>query len=250
MTDTLSLATAPARKDQASALLAHAAGYASHRTIAMGLRGGLLEELGRDPAGATADELAERLDLDPGYVAAWRRSALSAGVCERDGDRFRFALHMTTLLLDRGSAAYVGGSSTSSSSRRCSGFEASLASGGGCGGTAAAPTGSRAWPGPAPGFYTRLVPGGLGQVPGLADRLAGGGVLGDSACGAGAGAVRPPVPRHRRGPAQRPRADHGRHPVLEAQIDDQLLPAPTTTASSPATVSPIWVRPASRRCTP
>ncbi len=36
---------------------------------------------------------------------------------------------------------------------------------------------------------------------------------------------------------------------FEAQIDGQLLPAPTTTASSPATSSPTWARPASRRCT-
>jgi hypothetical protein len=108
MTETLTPATAPALKDQASALLAHAAGYASHRTIAIGLRSGLLEELGRDPAGATADELAERLDLDPFYVSVWCRSALSAGVCDRDGDRFRFAPHVATLLLDRSSPAWPG----------------------------------------------------------------------------------------------------------------------------------------------
>jgi SAM-dependent methyltransferase len=39
-------------------------------------------------------------------------------------------------------------------------------------------------------FYTRLVPGGLGQVPGLAERLAAGGLIVDSACGAGVGVGR------------------------------------------------------------
>jgi hypothetical protein len=38
MTETIAPAAGPTVKEQASALLAHAAGYASHRTIAMGLR--------------------------------------------------------------------------------------------------------------------------------------------------------------------------------------------------------------------
>jgi ubiquinone/menaquinone biosynthesis C-methylase UbiE len=39
-------------------------------------------------------------------------------------------------------------------------------------------------------FYTRLVPGGLAAVPGLADRLEAGGTIVDSACGTGTGLVR------------------------------------------------------------
>jgi hypothetical protein len=42
MTDTLAPAAGPTVKEQGGALLAHAAGYASHRTIAIGLRSGLL----------------------------------------------------------------------------------------------------------------------------------------------------------------------------------------------------------------
>src|SRR4029453_3871399 len=38
-------ATTPTVQEQASAVLVHAAGYASHRTIAIGLRSGLLEAL-------------------------------------------------------------------------------------------------------------------------------------------------------------------------------------------------------------
>ena len=39
-------------------------------------------------------------------------------------------------------------------------------------------------------FYTRLIPGGLEQVPGLGERLAAGCRVVDSACGAGVGVVR------------------------------------------------------------
>jgi hypothetical protein len=39
-------------------------------------------------------------------------------------------------------------------------------------------------------FYTRLVPGGLAQVPGLAERLQAGCRIVDTACGSGVGLVR------------------------------------------------------------
>jgi hypothetical protein len=48
----------PTIQEQASVVLAHAAGYASHRTVAIGLRSGLLEALASEHA--TPDELAER----------------------------------------------------------------------------------------------------------------------------------------------------------------------------------------------
>jgi hypothetical protein len=54
----------PTIQEQASVVLAHAAGYASHRTVAIGLRSGLLEALAASEH-ATPDELAERLGLDP-----------------------------------------------------------------------------------------------------------------------------------------------------------------------------------------
>ncbi len=39
-------------------------------------------------------------------------------------------------------------------------------------------------------FYTRLVPGGLDQVPGLSERLIAGVRIADTACGAGLGVIR------------------------------------------------------------
>ena len=91
--------TMPSMQEQASVILAHAAGYASHRTVAIGLRSGLLQALATSEH-ATSDELAERLDLDPFYVSVWCRAAFAAGICDRDADRYRLAAHMATLLLD------------------------------------------------------------------------------------------------------------------------------------------------------
>jgi len=190
MTDTIAPVAGPTLKEQGGALLAHAAGYASHRTIAIGLRSGLLAELDR-AAAATPEELAGRLGFDPFYVSVWCRAAFSAGVCDRDGDRYLLAPHVATLLLDPTSPAYAGGVFTVLEQHEVFGrFEASLASGA-----------RMWWDDTSPGwidnvattgtpFYTRLVPGGLAQVPGLAERLAGGGVIVDSACGAGVGLVR------------------------------------------------------------
>jgi SAM-dependent methyltransferase len=191
MTETLASAAGPTVKEQGAALLAHAAGYASHRTIAIGLRSGLLAELGRVPAGATPDDLAERLDLDPFYVSVWCRAAFAAGVCERDGDRHRLAPHMATLLLDTSSPAYAGGVFLVLEQHEMFGrFEANLASGERLWWDETSPEWIDKVTGTGTPFYTRLVPGGVEQVPGLADRLAGGGVIVDSACGTGVGLVR------------------------------------------------------------
>jgi hypothetical protein len=152
------------------------------RTIAIGLRSGLLEALGRDPAGATAEELAEELDLDPFYVSVWCRAALAAGVCERDGDRFALAPHVATLLLDRSSPAYVGGVFPVLEQPEMFGrFEANLASGERLWWDECSPDWIAGVAGTGTPFYIRLVPAGLGQVPGLTERLAAGGLIVDSA---------------------------------------------------------------------
>ena len=130
MTDTTAPAAGPTVKEQGGALLAHAAGYASHRTIGIGLRSGLLAELDRVPDGATPEQLAERLGMDPFYVSVWCRAAFAAGVCERAGDGYRLAPHMATLLLDQSSPAYAGGVFAVLEQHEMFGrFEASLASG-------------------------------------------------------------------------------------------------------------------------
>ncbi|CAN5250925.1 hypothetical protein BH20ACT8_BH20ACT8_11130 [soil metagenome] len=181
----------PAVGDQAKALLSQIAGYVGHRTVGMGLRGGLVAALAGAPDGLTADGLAERLELDPFYVMVWCRSAFAAGVCDRDGALYRLAPHMGALLLDTASPRYVGGVFTVLQQHEVfDRFEANLA------------TGDRMWwddtspewiagvAGTGAPFYARLVPGGLAQVPGLVDRLAAGCRVLDTACGTGAGVLR------------------------------------------------------------
>jgi SAM-dependent methyltransferase len=191
MTDTIAPAAGPTVKEQGAALLAHAAGYASHRTITIGLRSGLLAELDRAPDGATPEQLAERLGMDPFYVSVWCRAAFAAGVCERAGDGYRLAPHMATLLLDQSSPAYAGGTFNVLEQHEMFGrFESSLASGERMWWADTSPDWIATVSVTGTPFYTRLVPGGLQQVPGLNERLAGGGVIVDSACGAGVGLVR------------------------------------------------------------
>ncbi|QBI18415.1 methyltransferase domain-containing protein [Egibacter rhizosphaerae] len=189
MTATASAALTVA--EQAKPLLAHAAGYASHRTISLGLRTGLVEALAHEPDGLSPEGLARRLGLDGFYVAVWCRSALAAGVCERDGERYRLAPHVATLLLDMDSPAYIGGVFLVFEQHEMfDRFEAAL------------PSGERLWwddcgpewiagvAGTGTPFYTRLVGSGLGQVSGLDERLADGGRIVDTACGSGEGLLR------------------------------------------------------------
>lgn len=177
--------------DRAPTLLSLLAGYVGHRTVAMGLRTGLVAALADRPEGATPGELADALGFDDLYVGVWCRSAVAAGVCEREDDRYRLGEHMATLLLDTASPAHVGGVFTvMTQPEMFTRFEEVL------------PTGERLWwdgtphdwinavAGTGRPFYTRLVPGGLAQVPGLAARLADGGLIVDTACGTGTGVLR------------------------------------------------------------
>jgi SAM-dependent methyltransferase len=98
---------------------------------------------------------------------------------------------MATLLLDQGSPAYAGGVFTILEQHEMFGrFEDSLASGERMWWADTSPDWIANVSVTGTPFYNRLVPGGLQQVPGLDERLAGGGVIVDSACGAGVGLVR------------------------------------------------------------
>ena len=182
----------PSLADQAPVLLSQVAGFVGFRTIAIGLRSGLVAALADAPTGLSADELADELDLDPFYVAVWCRGALAAGVCDQDaGTRYRLAPHIATLLLDIDSPAHVGGVfDVLGQPEVFDRFEASLASGERMWWDETSPHWIAGVAGTGRPFYTRLVPGGLAQVPGLADRLAVGGRIVDTACGAGVGLVR------------------------------------------------------------
>src|SRR3546814_1317230 len=92
-------------------LLGHVAGYAAHRTVASGLRQGLIKALAdaRPSVPTSAGALAAQLGLDPLYTQVWCRSAFAAGVCECTGVGYSLAPHLAELLLDEASPAYVGG---------------------------------------------------------------------------------------------------------------------------------------------
>jgi SAM-dependent methyltransferase len=206
---------APAIQDQAAVLMGHLAGYVGHRTVSIGLRAGLFRALADSDEGLTPAALGRQCGVDPFYAAAWCRAANAAGLCERGetpvdvprqraGDhlgghldtswqdaRYRLAPHVATLLLDTASPAYVGGVfGVLEQPEVFDRFEESL------------PTGARTWwehcshefiarvAGTGGPFYTRLVPGGLAQVPGLTERLEAGCTVLDHACGAGTGLVR------------------------------------------------------------
>lgn len=182
--------TEPTIAEQAPTLLGQIAGYAGHRTIAIGLRSGLLAALDARP-GVSAEDLADSLGFDHFYVSVWCRSALAAGVLERENDGFGLAPHMGTLLLDTTSPAYVGGVFlVCEAPEMFSRFEQHLASGERMWWADTSPEWIAGVAGTGTPFYTRLVPGGLAQVPGLADQLAAGCLVVDTACGAGVGLVR------------------------------------------------------------
>ena len=177
-------------KQRAGELLGNVAGYVGHRTIATGLRAGLIEAVADASEPAEAEALARVTGHDPFYVQVWCRAALAAGILqasERDGP-YELADHVDTLLLDQQSPAYIGGVFLVLEQPEVfDHFEERL------------PSGERTWwdrcsedfiqsvgRTGAP-FYRRLVPGGLQQVDGLHARLQAGGAVLDTACGTGNG---------------------------------------------------------------
>ncbi len=176
-------------KDQVGAMLGLMAGYVGHRTVSIGLRSGLLAALAADGPG-TPDELAGRTALDPFYVFAWCRAAYGAGVCDRDGEVYRLAPHLQTVLLDTTAPTYVGGVfGVLEQPEMLTRFEASLATGERLWWDGCAPEFINAVGGTGRPFYRRLVPDGLARVPGLASALEAGCRVLDTACGAGHGLV-------------------------------------------------------------
>jgi SAM-dependent methyltransferase len=182
--------TGPTLADTAPKVLSLLAGYVGHRTVSIGLRTGLVRTLADRP-GSTADDLADACELDPFYVSVWCRAAVAASLTEREGVGYRLGDHMATLLLDTGSPAYAGGVFGVLEAPEVFGrFEEAFASG------------ERMWwddtshewiaavTGTGTPFYTRLIPGGLDRVPGVAEALAAGCRVVDTACGTGIGLLR------------------------------------------------------------
>lgn len=188
------MTTPTIQQQTAEVVMPLAAGYVGHRTIAIGLRQGLVATLADHPDGLTPDDLAQARGFDPFYVSVWCQAGLASGFLEERGDtELRYALgpHIATLLLDDTSPAYVGAQFTlMEQPEMFEWFEANLASGQRAWWDDAGPTFIDEVAKAGQSFYTRLVPDGLSQVPGLEDRLSGDCRILDTACGAGAGLAR------------------------------------------------------------
>jgi SAM-dependent methyltransferase len=249
-------AAEPTLAEQAPRLLAHVAGYVGHRVVSLGLRSGLIVAMAHAAGPVSADELAQELDLDPFYVAVWCRGAHASGLCERpDGEatiqdaagvegNYRLAPHVATLLLDSGHPAFLGGVFTALEQPEVfDRFERSLVSGERLWWDGCSPEWIASVAGTGTPFYTRLVPGGLAQIPELAARLAAGCRIVDTACGSGAGLVRlaQSYPnceivgvdgdQHSLGQAARRLADAGlseRCLLVHSPLEEMALDAPAT----------------------
>lgn len=95
--------------EQAAKILGPLSGTATVWSLDLGLRLGIFQQLLDRPSGATAEEVANTLDLDPQYTHVILRGAYAAEVLELDHDRYRLAEHMSTLLLDSDAPGYLGG---------------------------------------------------------------------------------------------------------------------------------------------
>jgi len=197
-------------KEQAGALLSQVAGYVGVRTMEIGLRLGLIEALADEKEGLSASELAAKVKSDPFYTRVWCRAAYAAKLVEAEGaeesegydpaardfesggaQRFRLAPHIGTLLLDTNHPAYIGGMPKVLTQPEIFDVFAEKL-----------PSGDRIWwndcspefidgvSGTGVPFYTRMVPGGFEEVPGLSEVLKSGARVTELCVGAGRGLER------------------------------------------------------------
>lgn len=75
----------------------------------LGLRLGVFDHLASKPDGASVDDVASALDLDPQFTHVVLRAAYAAEVLERRDDRYSLAEHMEVLLLDSDAPGYLAG---------------------------------------------------------------------------------------------------------------------------------------------
>ena len=103
-TDTLMTAEA-----QTARLCALRRGFSTIHLIDVGIKLGFFRALAETP-GQTADELAQRLDLNAAWVRTWLWTAHGEALVDGDADeRFRLAPHMDQLLATPSHPRYLGG---------------------------------------------------------------------------------------------------------------------------------------------
>ncbi len=179
-------------QQQAGKLLSQVTGYIGVRNMDMRIRFGLLEEISKHPQGITAETLAANTGMDPFYIGVWCRSAYASELLEQgDNQRYKLAPYVDKLLLDRDFAGYIDGlPAIMLQPEFFDRFAENLSSGERLWWDQCSPTFLQAVSNTGKAFYTRLIPGGLSQVPSLSERLAQGIRVLELACGMGAGLMR------------------------------------------------------------
>ncbi len=173
---------------QAGKVLQQIAGYVGVRTIDIGLKHGLLEELSKHSGGLTSDELARNAGIDPFYSMVWCRSAYANEILEREGERFVLAPHMDRLLLDHDFPGHVGGlPAVLLAYDMFDRFSENLKSGERSWWDKCSPEFIQGVRTTGRSFYNRLIPAGVVQVPGLLGQFEGGAHVLELATGAGFG---------------------------------------------------------------
>lgn len=184
--------TAQEIQQQAGKVLSQMAGYIGIRTIDIGLRFGLFEEIAKHPNGIATEALAKGKGLDPFYVGVWVRSAYASEILELgENNTYRLAPHMDTLLLDQDFPGYIGAMpGIMVSPELFDRFGENFRSGERIWWDQCSPEFIQGVSGTGRAFYNRLIPNGLSQVPGLSDRLTQGVRVLELASGAGIGLVK------------------------------------------------------------
>ncbi len=160
---------------QAGKVLQQVAGYVGVRTIDIGLKHGLLEELSKHSGGLSSDELAQNAGIDPFYAMVWCRSAYANEILERTGERFLLAPHMDKLLLDHDFPGHVGGlPAVLLAYDVFDRFSENLKSGERSWWDKCTPEFIQGVRTTGRSFYNRLIPAGATRGPGLQDQLEGG----------------------------------------------------------------------------
>jgi len=196
-------------KEQAGKVLAHVAGYVATRTLEMGVSHGFFEAIASHPGGIDVESLAEQLGYDPFYTEVWLRSAVASELLEVEGDpvehysseerrfercpdrKFRLAEHMETLLLDKDFPSYLGALPVILKQREVfDQFAENLESGERLWWNDCSPQTINAVSNTGWSFYVRLIPGGLDQIPGMGEVLAGSPRIAELCCGVGKGTQR------------------------------------------------------------
>ncbi|MCI0832106.1 MAG: methyltransferase domain-containing protein [Chloroflexi bacterium] len=173
---------------QAGKVLQQVAGYVGVRTIDIGLKHGLLEELSKHSGGLTSDELAQNAGIDPFYAMVWCRSAYANEILEREGERFLLAPHMDKLLLDDDFPGHVGGlPAVLLAYDMFDRFSENLQSGERSWWDKCTPEFIQGVRTTGRSFYNRLIPAGVTRVPGLLEQLEAGAHVLELATGAGFG---------------------------------------------------------------